>query len=241
MAPPLLPWKVRQKKFLTHDVFELILARPEGFEFEAGQYLSIVVPGAGPGGRNLRRAYSIASPPETPDLELCIKIVPGGPGTTYLNSLNEGSELQAQGPFGDFVLDHDQSLPCMFIGTGTGIAPLRSMILSKQWNSTAPVAFLLGVRAEQDIVYPELFSNDRPKALAQHSHVKIALSRPTGPWTGYRGRVTDYLRDLQAKAEWNLAQTHYYLCGSGAMIAEVKELLGAQGVAKEQIHMEKYF
>lgn len=241
MAPPLLNWKVRTKKFLTHDVFELILARPEGFQFDAGQYISIVVPGAGPGGRNLRRAYSIASPPETPEIELCVKIVEGGPGTTYLNSLKEGDELQAQGPFGDFVLEHDQSLPCMFIGTGTGIAPLRSMVLSKQWQSTAPVSFLLGVRAEKDIVYPELFETNRPSQLKSHEHVRIALSRPEGPWTGFRGRVTDYLRDLAGRSAWEIAKSHYYLCGSGAMITEVKEILAASGVPKEQVHTEKYF
>lgn len=245
-------WRVKTRRDLTHDVFELKVERPEGMTFQAGQYISIVIPGAGPGGRNLRRAYSIASAPEWNEIELCIKLVDGGPGTTYLNSLQAGTEFEGQAPFGDFCLEHDQSAPCLFIGTGTGLAPLRSMVLSHEWTSKAPVGFLLGVRAEQDIIYPELFEADRPAPLRDHDHVKICLSRPTGhrnlgaaspdsasPGQGqyFTGRVTDYMRQM----DWDFAKSHYYLCGSGAMIAEVKEWLGAKGVAKEQIHTEKYF
>lgn len=231
-------WRVTARKNLTHDVFELKIARPEGMTFQAGQYISIVIPGAGPGGRNLRRAYSIASAPQWSDIELCVKLVDGGPGTTYLNSLQEGSEFEGQAPFGDFVLEHDQSAPCLFIGTGTGLAPLRAMVLSDEWKSKAPVGFLLGVRAEQDIIYPELFGNERPQQLQGQAHVKICLSRPVGNWSGFKGRVTDYLREM----DWDFARSHYYLCGSGAMIAEVKEILGnVKGVPKEQIHTEKYF
>ena len=230
-------WKVTGRKTLAQDVFELKLARPPGLTFQAGQYISIVIPGAGPGGRNLRRAYSIASAPEWNDIELCVKLVDGGPGTSYLNSLQPGLEFQGQAPFGDFCLEHDQNLPCLFIGTGTGLAPLRSMVLSNEWTSKAPTGFLLGVRSEQDIIYPELFTDDRPAALRQ-DHVRICLSRPNDPnWSGFKGRVTDYMRQM----DWDFAKSHYYLCGSGAMIAEVKDLLTAKGVGKEQIHTEKYF
>lgn len=236
--PPLKKWKVLARKDLTRDVFELKLQRPEGMEFRAGQYISVVVPGAGPGGRNLRRAYSIASTPETPDIELCVKLVEGGPGTNYLNKLRPGDELEGQAPFGDFCIEHDTSLPTLFIGTGTGLAPLRSMVLSKEWHGKAPVGFLLGVRCEDDIIYPELFDDRRPTPLLGHDHVKIALSRPKGEWKGFHGRVTDYIRGMN----WDFSRSHYYLCGSGAMIAEVKDFLATQkGVDKEQIHTEKYF
>jgi ferredoxin-NADP reductase len=236
--PPLQNWRVIARKQMTHDVFELRVARPEGMKFRAGQYISIVVPGAGPGGRNLRRAYSIASTPDWSDIELCIKLVEEGPGTNYLNSLQVGSEFQGQAPFGDFCIEHDQAHPTLFIGTGTGLAPLRSMVLSTEYTSTAPVGFLLGVRSERDIIYPELFTEDRPAPLRGQEHVKIALSRPEGKWAGYQGRVTDYIRQMS----WDFEKSHYYLCGSGAMITEVKEFLTAtKNVTKEQIHTEKYF
>ncbi len=259
-VPPLKKFLVVSKKNLTHDVFELQLERPASsvsddyaLEFKAGQYLSVVVPGAGPGGRNLRRAYSIASPPETPYLELCVKLVEGGPGTNYLNSLKVGDYLEGQAPFGHFVLNHDQTKPCVFIGTGTGVAPHRSMILSQEWQSRAPLAFLLGVRSESDILYPELFNGSTP-VLCDHKHVTIALSRPQASSSEAlkkvsqhhggahitTGRVTAYLETMRSDG-FPTAEAHYYLCGNGAMITDVKAWLETQNVTKEQIHTEKYF
>lgn len=242
-APPLLDWKLQSRNQLTHDVFELIFDRPKDMTFKAGQYMSIVIPGAGPGGRNLRRAYSIASSPENEKIELCIKLVEGGPGTTYLNSLKVGDSIQAQCPFGTFYLNHDLSKPTVFIGTGTGIAPFRSMILSKEWSQNkSPYTFLLGVRDQQDILYPEIFPEKNPNTQFNQKHVKICLSRPTGNWAGYKGRVTDYLKNQMTESGWDLANSHYYLCGSGAMLNEIKEyLMQTKNVSKEQIHVEKYY
>lgn len=243
MPPQLTKYQVLKKNWITHDVFELVIKKPEGTTFEGGQYMSIVIPGAGPGGRNLRRAYSIASSPENATIELCVKKVEGGPGTTYLSSLDAGSEFEAQMPFGDFVLEHDMSLPVIFISTGTGVAPMRSMVLSKAWDSSSEAAFLFGVRAEKDIFYPdfypELSGGTTSLPIQSTKNIKVCLSRPeTANWSGFKGRVTDYLK----KMDWDFARSHYYLCGSGAMLTEVKEfLMGTHGVSKEQIHTEKYY
>ncbi len=241
--PPLIPWKIMAKNQLTHDVIEIIVERPSDLVFKAGQYMSIVIPGAGPGGRNLRRAYSIASSPENPKVELCIKLVESGPGTSYLNSVKVGDHIQAQCPFGSFYLAHDLALPTLFIGTGTGIAPFRSMILSNEWKKNrAAFGFLLGVRDQKDILYPEIFPEINPSTEFNEPNVKICISRPAGAWAGYKGRVTDYIKGTLNESDWDFAHSHYYLCGSGAMLMEVKGfLMQNKSVSKEQIHTEKYY
>ncbi len=245
-APPIQNYKLVKRHDQTHDVFELTFACPQT-PFKAGQFISIIIPGAGPNGRDLRRAYSIASPPQMPNaFELSIKLVEGGPGTNYLNKLVVGDEIRGQFPMGDFVLAHPETAPALFIGTGTGIAPHRSMVLSPEHNwGKAPIGFLLGVRAEEDILYPELFGADRPAALRNQPHVKICVSRPKDPgqWAtnkdGFTGRVTDYLRKMD---DWAWTDGHYYLCGSGAMIQEVIDwLTTTKGVDKTHIHKEAYF
>ncbi len=247
--PPLQKWKVLSKKNLTHNVIELKLEYPPNLKFRAGQYMSIVIPGAGPGGRNLRRAYSIASPPEWPEIEICFKVVDGGPGTTYLNRLEVGQTLEAQAPFGAFCINTVGNLPILFIGTGTGIAPLRAMVLSKEWQQRGlpntlenELGFLLGVREEKDILYPELFDDKKPPVLQNHPHVHIALSKPSKNWTGFQGRVTHYIKQMELDSLWNFEKSHYYLCGSGDMLAEIKKwLMDTKAVTKEQIHVEKYY
>jgi ferredoxin-NADP reductase len=241
MSNELKKYKILDKKMLTHNVFELHLEKPTDTVFEAGQYMSIVVPNAGPNGRNLRRAYSIASAPEEETLSLCIKIVEGGPGTNYLYSLEVGSLIEAQLPFGHFVLNHDLNLPTVFISTGTGVAPFRSMLLSKKWKKNPNSHFLFGVRHENDIFYKEFYpelNNGNTILPINPENIKICLSQASTNWHGFKGRVTEYLKQM----DLDFQNTHFYLCGSGAMIADVKQyLMESKAVQKSQIHTEKYY
>jgi len=228
---------VKSFQMLTPTVFELTFEpRETPFPFEAGQFISIVIPGAGPKGRDLRRAYSIASAPEKSPVELCVKLVEGGPGTNYLYKLRPGDEFRGFAPYGDFVLEPKPGRHACFISTGTGIAPFRSMILSQNMRENPPASAtcLLGVREEAELLYMQELGD------APGLTWVPAVSRPvTEEWKGFRGRVTDYLRSREADFPWR--ETEYYLCGGGAMIDEVKAILAERGVEKESIHQEIYY
>jgi len=224
-------------KQLTPTVFELTFDPDPQFEFKGGQFISCVIPGAGPNGRDLRRAYSIASAPQARPVELCIKLVPGGPGTNYLYSLRPGHAFRGLAPYGDFVFEKHEGRHACFIATGTGIAPFRSMMLSDSYIANPPksTTCLLGVSDESEILYQdELRSLDVPGM-----RFVAAVSRPKGNHHGFKGRVTDYLRSLGRDFPW--LETDYYLCGGGAMIDEVKQILSGHGVEKDHIHQEVYY
>ncbi|MBI2712625.1 MAG: FAD-dependent oxidoreductase [Bdellovibrio sp.] len=222
-------------RWLTPTVFETTFEPQKPLEFKAGQFVSIVIPGAGPGGRDLRRAYSIASPPETRPVELCIKIVEDGPGTNYLAKLRPGDTFRAFAPYGDFVYKPKPGKNVCFIATGTGIAPFRSMVLSEHFSAHLPAQTLclLGVRKEDELLYLDAFDS-----VAGVKFVPT-ITQPSPEWTGFKGRVTDYLRSLGADFNW--VGTDYYLCGNGAMITEIKTLLAEKGVQKDSIHQEIYY
>ena len=229
------------KKSLTQDVIEFLFQAEPSFHFQPGQFISIVIPGAGPGGRDLRRAYSIASAPELsrdgkPVFELCVKLVEGGPGTTYLNSLKIGESMTGMAPFGDFVFKAKPGRHALFISTGTGLAPFRSMALSKIFAENKPLStrILFGARNEGDLLYTE----ELLAALGSGNLIQ-ALSRAQSNWCGFKGRVTDWLREYADKIDW--ANTEFYLCGNGAMIDEAKLILAGNGVEKTSIHQEVYY
>jgi ferredoxin-NADP reductase len=226
---------VQRVRMLTPTVFELAFDVPEMFVFEAGQFISVVIPGAGPAGRDLRRAYSIASPPEVRPIELCVKLIDDGPGSPYLRDLQAGDTFRSFAPYGNFVFKPKQERHACFIATGTGIAPFRSMILSKSYQESPPIGAwcLLGVRDESELLYTQEMSR------ALSLKWIPAITRPGAGYTGFKGRVTDYLRSQSAEFPW--LETDYYVCGNGEMIREVKELLLARGVTKESIHHEKYY
>ncbi len=226
---------VKSFKMLTPTVFELSFETDKQLQFEAGQFISIVIPGAGPKGRDLRRAYSIASSPEKHPIELCVKLVEGGPGTQYLYRLRPNDIFKGIAPYGDFTYQVKPKRHACFIATGTGIAPFRSMAMSKHFRENLPASAicLLGVRTESELLYQEKVDG--------FTDVKLinTVSQPSANWQGFKGRVTDYLRNLGSDYPW--LDSEFYLCGNGDMIKEVKAFLAEKGVDKDSVHQEKYY
>lgn len=226
---------VKSFRMLTPTVFETTFETDKPLVFQAGQFISVVVPGAGPKGRDLRRAYSIASAPEVRPVELCVKLVQEGPGTNYLYQLREGETFRGYAPYGDFTFEPRSGRHACFIATGTGIAPFRAMALSKSFEKNMPASALcvLGVRHEEELLYLD----DMRKI--QSIRWVTTVTQPKGTWEGIRGRVTDYMRGLGAGFPW--LETDFYLCGNGEMITEMKVLLAEKGVPKDAVYQEKYY
>ncbi|HEX7600510.1 MAG TPA: FAD-dependent oxidoreductase, partial [Polyangiaceae bacterium] len=126
--PPTFDARLVGARMLSPLVRELVFARADGapLAFEAGQWVSLVLPL--PAGE-LRRSYSIASRPDgTPNFEVAVTRVEGGPGSTYLHAMPPGTELQVVGPQGFFTRPIDETGPSLFVATGTGVTPLRSIL-----------------------------------------------------------------------------------------------------------------
>jgi CDP-4-dehydro-6-deoxyglucose reductase len=221
---------------LTHDVREITLRllEPTQIEFKAGQFISFEVVKEGikfP----LVRPYSIASPPSQRErVTLLLNLIPGGPGSTFLFGLKEGDETRFTGPAGSFYLRDDPARDLLFVATGTGIAPFRSMLLSLFERGTSrAVTLLWGLRSQRDLYY-----QDELEALARaHPNFSFltTLSRPEDGWTGARGRVTRLVEERIATVA-NLAVS---LCGNSGMIKEVTEIVRKKGLCP--IHREKFY
>lgn len=221
---------------LTRDVRELDLRlmEPATIAFKAGQFVSFEV-GRNEKQQTLIRPYSIASPPSRPDvLTLLFNLVPGGPGSTYLFSLKEGNETQFKGPAGTFRLRDDPARDHLFVATGTGVAPIRAMLLALfEQDAACAVTLLWGLRSRRDLYY-----QDELAAWAR-AHPKFTftttLSRPEDGWPGERGRVTRLVEERIASVR-NLA---VYLCGNSGMLNDVTAILRKKGLCP--IYREKYY
>ncbi len=221
---------------LTHDVraIELRLLEPASITFKAGQFVSFEVPKEGQP-RPVTRPYSIASPPEERErILLVLNLVQGGPGSSYLFGLCEGDQTSFKGPAGAFYLRDDGTKDLLFVATGTGIAPMRSMILAQlQRQPDRPVTLFWGLRSQRD-----LYWQDEWAALAAiHPRVTVVttLSRPESGWQGASGRVTALVEERISSVK-NLA---VYLCGGNGMIKDVTARINAKGLCP--IYREKYY
>lgn len=210
------------KKDIADSVIELRFSKPDGFAFEAGQFVQFEIP---VDGKPVLRSYSISSTPADDYLEFCVKLLPDGIASLHLATMNDGDELSFRGPQGRFVCNED-AVKHVFIATGAGLAPIMGMMrdLVENKKSKDPIELLFGVRAQKDI-----FWQDRLGQL-NITHA-TTLSQPEDGWDGPSGRVTAHLSDIDTSA-------HYYLCGSAAMVMDVRKHLIAAGVGPKQMHFE---
>lgn len=240
--PPTFDLRLARARMLSPNVRELAFEREDGsiVEFQAGQWVSLVLPL--PEGEG-RRAYSIASPPDgTPRLSIAVTKVDGGPGSTYLHDLPEGAAIRAIGPQGFFTRPRGTRHPSLFVGTGTGVTPLRSMILDALANGDdSPLTLLFGVRHVED----RLYCDELEELTKKHPNFRVeySLSKPPKDWTSRHGYVQTHVEELWRELEAKGAGTppHLYLCGLERMVGTVRDLVRKQmGIERKQVHSERY-
>jgi ferredoxin-NADP reductase len=205
----------------------------------AGQWLNFDVPTAG---GTVRRAYSIASaPPCSGDVqdqfEIAVTRVDDGEGASpALHALTLGSRLQVDGPHGFFTREDQRARPALFVGTGTGVCPLRAMLQDELRDAEGPALTLLfGCRSERDILFGDELRawQERHARFALH----VTLSRPPETWAGLRGYVQTHLAGLVGASD----RPHVYVCGLTKMVAEVRRVLKEEhGYDRRMIHSERY-
>jgi NAD(P)H-flavin reductase len=188
----------------------------------------------------LRRSYSISTPPsDKGHFEICVRAVSGGHGSNFIHRLRSGTKLKVEGPVGDFTLREDSAKNILMIATGTGIAPIKSMLMHLlDTRSSRKIRLLFGLRHESDLFYTDLL-----RGLSAHYpefSYHIALSAPDpNQWAGPRGRVTDLIQTLVTPAR--AQDTEVYLCGSASMIESSKELLIQKGFPAGELRHENFY
>lgn len=220
---------------LTPTIKGVWLKVDHPMEFQAGQYVNVHFPGD-----MGSRAFSLASVPSSADeVELNIRIVPGGRATTWVHeSLQVGDALTISGPYGRFFVRKSANTGSIFMAGGSGLSSPRSMILDLlEEGSTLPIVLVYGQRTREELYYHEEFL----ALAAQHAnftYVPALSHEPEGSdWTGFRGFVHE-----AAKAHFdNDFRNHKaYLCGPPLMIDACISTLMQGRLFERDIYMEKF-
>jgi ferredoxin-NADP reductase len=241
-APEVFDARLIATRHLSPSVRELVFERADGkpMEFAPGQWVNLLL--SLPSGE-VKRAYSIASPPDgTPRFELAVTRVVGGPASEHLHAIPEGTLVRAVGPQGFFTRGPDELAPALFVATGTGVTPLRSMITAAvRASSRAPLWLLFGARHEEDILYrAELsaFAAENPSF-----RYAVTLSQPGPAWQGLKGYVQLHVPELYAALKASAAPElpHVFICGLDRMVKVVRDLARNElGVDRKLVHQERY-
>lgn len=206
----------------------------EPFGFVPGQFVSFT---AEIGGKPITRAYSIASAPDPAGasrrFELYLNLAPGGIFSPVLFAMKPGDTVEMRPPLGMFVL-RQPPRDSVFIATGTGIAPFRSMLQAHLNGSSPRFTLLFGARYESHLMYRAEFED--LAALYPRFGFWPTLSRPEPGWNGRSGHVQAHLEE----ALGGRRDVDVYLCGLKLMVDDVRARLKAAGFDRKQIFYEKY-
>ena len=213
---------------LTSRVSHLVFQAP--FQHEAGQYVAL---SAAIEGARQTRYYSIASPPRPgAPIELCIQHE--GAFGKHLRSLRRGDRLECSEPGGKMRL-LDAHKPAVYIAAGTGVSPMRAILLMQLGtNPLAEATLLLGARHASELLYRDEFE----ALAARHVGFRFmpVVSGTDTAWNGRRGRVPGHLDEAIA----GRSGVDAYFCGQRELVAHLRERLAATGIADEQQVYERY-
>ena len=228
-----LPCRIEEKRMLNHDVIRLRLKLPEGqrLQFLAGQYLEFILAD----GR--KRAFSMASAPHDDALiELHVRRVPGGEFTDYIfDEVQEKAVLRIQGPLGSFVLREASERPMIFIGGGTGFAPVKGL-LEHAFHAgiERPMTLYWGARSERDLYLPDL----PEQWSAQHANFRYVpvLSEPDQGWDGRRGFVHEAVVDDHP----DIADFDVYMSGPPIMVEAGRSAFESRGLGMDHMFSDAF-
>lgn len=217
---------------IAEDVRRLRLKLNKPFDYSPGQFCKLSFWRDGG-----TRAYSMAGLAQDKALEFHIRVVPGGRVSGQLDArLKIGDSIKLSGPLGASYLRQKTSDAMLCIATGTGLAPILSIVRGAlESGMQNHIQLLLGARTVDS-----LYGLDTLQALAAaypHFQYRIALDHAAADSPHYRGLVTDAI----AEHFPDLARWRIYLAGAPTMVEAASLACSNRGAAIENIYADAFY
>lgn len=223
----IFPSKIDSIEMLTEDVVKITLRLPPAvkFQFNAGQYVNLIKNG-------ITRSYSVANFSKS-KLEFFIKNYNGGAMSNYwFNEAKTNDLIRVEGPLGTFFVRETNKKHLIFLGTGTGVAPIKAILDNIEENPTIvenkEVWVFNGARHSNDLFWTpktENFKVNYVPVLSREIHSGI-----------YKGYVQQAVVDKNI----DLENAQVYACGSVKMIEDAKKLLIENNLEENQFFSDAF-
>jgi len=217
----------------SEDIRTFRIARPDGFRFLAGQFLTVKVQ---VDGKPMVRCYSISSAPEAAGyLEISVKRQGTVSGTLHA-TVRPGTTLTVKGPTGKFTFPAGDDRPVVFLAGGVGITPLMSMFRhAVASHPTRPVTLIYSVKSDRSVA----FRHELDWLAERHPQATVAIVTSQGPFPigHFGGRISE---DLVHRLVPDIASSIFMVCGPGPMMEGMRKMLASLGVPDAQVRHEAF-
>src|SRR5579864_985457 len=224
----------------TESLFSFTATRDPGFRFQNGQFAMI---GLEVDGRPLMRAYSMASANHEDALEFFSIKVADGPLTSRLQKIKRG-DIILVGRKATGTLVADNLIPgrrLLLLSTGTGLAPFASLIKDPDvYEKFEQIVLVHGCRQVSELAYGEqLVKSLSSDELFGPLLAEKLVYYPTVTREPFRnrGRITDLITSGQVfddigQSPLNNEDDRIMMCGSPAMLEELRQMFAERGFAE---------
>ena len=223
--------------------FTLRLTHPR--PFRSGQHYDVRL--TAPDGYQAQRSYSVASAPnDLGRIDLTVEHIPGGEVSPYFHEVVEpGDVLEVRGPIGGpFTWTPDLDGPLLLLAGGSGIVPLKSILMHRDLAAPeTPALLLYSARGPEDIIYRKFL--DAVGRRRPYVAVRCSLTRRQPPgWVGYSRRVDQSMLrecvDELAAMDDSYAAPLAYACGPTGFVEAAADALLTIGIPESAIRTERF-
>lgn len=217
----------------TPSIVELTLAPVgEPLRYAPGQYVLL-------GDADQRvpvRSYSVANAPRASgELTVLVTEIPGGEASGWIHRrLRTGDTVLVSGPYGTFVADLESAAPVLYLGGGSGLAPLRALAEAAVATGRPGEATLFfSARTAADLIDADRFARwerERPGFRFLHTLTREA----GGP---LQGRIPALLPALFG----DLGRHDVFAAGAPGFVDACADAARALGVRPGHLHTEAFF
>jgi ferredoxin-NADP reductase len=179
----------------------------------------------------------LASSPEDAELEICVDLIAGGPGSSYLFSLSPGAEIHFTGPFGSFMLAEPPPESMVLVAEGTAIAPLRPMVRrALARGGDQPIDVVQGARYEHELLFRDEFeSSARIHPRLRWEPVLATTEAEHGPLAALEELVME--RFVRGDGD---RRRRFWICTVGPLAGRLRDALRTAGYERRAVRAEQW-
>jgi ferredoxin-NADP reductase len=228
--------KLIHKEKIANDSWDLIFEKPEGFSYEAGQFLEINLDHPKKDDRGTKRWFTLSSSPTEGDLMITTRLVEKH--STFKGAfldLEAGDSIEATGPMGSFILPKEPAKKLVWIAGGIGITPFRSQmkfIMDNQEKRN--VTLIYSNRTLGDVCFEDLWNNAKNN-LSDFNYIQTLVDEIPSNWKSEKGVVDEA---MIARHVGDIENCEFFISGPEPMVEAFKPMLEKMGVKEEDIHQD---
>jgi ferredoxin-NADP reductase len=219
-----IPLTVVARRDETPDHLTVVFQRPPRFDFAAGDWIDLEIPGQDLTGG---RTYSLSSSPGEPDLAITFKVGQSG-FKRALQDLSPGDPVRMTAYGNDYGFSLRQHRASVLIAAGVGVAPFRSMVAEMAETSSRESAHLIYLNRTDDFLFRAEFDRWSEQLPGLRTDYVVTAGM----------KSKDRRRILADSVDQ--AVHYYYIAGPPAMIEATEAVLMEAGADHDDIRIDSF-